>query len=303
MKFRLSVSEVIIAISIFCCIIISLYLEANSSRNVHWRSFMFHYLISSVLVFVGLLYRITGRSYRLASVLIGAGFFTAFTNAGVKLNYLLSPTTEGNIDAWLAKIDSSFGFNWVEYVLQFEGRPTITWLLSVIYQSSLFQLLCMILILGFSGRSRNLENFFLVGIGSSLISITIWSLWPSFGPAILKVPDNIFEKIDLVINSDYVNHLKAVSNGLVIEINPQSIRGLIAFPSMHTVMALMSLYFSWKSYFFKYFFVLNLFMPFAIILHGGHHLVDVVGGIVVFWLVLSIVIYTRMTTDRLFKEK
>ena len=61
-------------------------------------------------------------------------------------------------------------------------------------------------------------------------------------------------------------------------IGQEHLMGLIAFPSMHTVMALMTTLFARGTRLFWPLVLINLLMIPAILLQGGHHVVDVLGG-------------------------
>lgn len=269
------------------CIIASIYLSITGPHSVNWDSFVLNYLVVFIFIFGGILCRIK-RFFYIASVLIGTGIFIGFSNAGAKLNYLVGARSGESIDVWLSVLDAHLGFNWAAYANWFEQRPILTYALALIYQSAPLQMMSIIVILGFTGKLNRLNDFFAVGVMSSLISILIWSVWPSFGPTLLLTSPVLESRINLIIDNSYVEHLFSVKNGVPLEIDAQSLRGLIAFPSMHTVMLLMVLYYSRLTIFFNFFLILNIGMPFSILLHGGHHLMDVFGGMVVFLFILLI---------------
>ena len=57
---------------------------------------------------------------------------------------------------------------------------------------------------------------------------------------------------------------------------------VIAFPSMHIVMTCMAVWSSLRTWAFVPLLGLNLAMPAATVLQGGHHVMDIFGGILVF---------------------
>ena len=65
-------------------------------------------------------------------------------------------------------------------------------------------------------------------------------------------------------------------------ITPAVITGVVGFPSYHTVMALMVTWYCRRTILFVPILLVNLAMIPATLLHGGHHLIDLVGGLVVF---------------------
>jgi hypothetical protein len=157
-------------------------------------------------------------------------------------------------------------------------------LLGVVYLSSLLQMIFVICLLGFSGRAGDLERFMFAGILAGLATIAIWAVMPSSGPsAYLHIPAETADKIRLVVGASYGAEL----NRLAIEgpalISLRDALGLIAFPSFHTVMACLAVWFTMGfPRVFPVFAVINILMLPAILVHGGHHLVDVFGGLAVF---------------------
>lgn len=128
-----------------------------------------------------------------------------------------------------------------------------------------------------------------------------WSISPSLGPAhYAKIPKELSESLRLNVDTDYLDHLAAIANGAGGVIEPSSLRGLIAFPSMHTVMSLLAVTYTVGTRAFPYLLALNIPILPAILLHGGHHLVDSIGGTVVFlvvaWLVRGFCFVTQIAS-------
>ncbi len=62
-------------------------------------------------------------------------------------------------------------------------------------------------------------------------------------------------------------------------ISPKDSLGLIAAPSFHTVMAVQLAYAAWTlRWIWPWSLIVNLLVLPSTIIHGGHHLVDVLGG-------------------------
>jgi membrane-associated phospholipid phosphatase len=60
------------------------------------------------------------------------------------------------------------------------------------------------------------------------------------------------------------------------------LRGVVGFPSFHTVQALVLIWYARKLPFLRWIaLTLNIAVVIATPIHGGHHLIDVFGGIVV----------------------
>ncbi len=211
--------------------------------------------------------------------------FVLFTIAGSIFNYLLLPVGARRIDPFLIELDAIVGFSWTEAVSYVASMPSLANVLRFIYMSSLPQLIIIILILGFSGRRERLHQFLLTGIFGALTAVAIWAVFPSSGPSAFEVlPSELSNSF--VVGSAYGVEL----NRLAIEgpsfLSPKDALGLIAFPSFHTVMACMAVWFMSGNKAFPFFLLVNILMLPAILVHGGHHLVDILGGFAVFGLAL-----------------
>ena len=62
-------------------------------------------------------------------------------------------------------------------------------------------------------------------------------------------------------------------------IGPREVKGLIGFPSFHTVMALLTIWYARKLPLLRWLaLALNILVIASTPIHGGHHLVDLFGG-------------------------
>ncbi len=236
------------------------------------------------LLALGQFYRRVRHNDRIAATATAAGLFALFTIAGSIFNYLLLPSYFSQIDGTLMQFDGMLGYSWPDIVGWVACYPTVGVALHVVYTSSLIQLLVVILILGFSGRIARLQHFLLTGVIGALLAITFWFFFPSIGPsAFYGLPAQVLKAMPLAVSPAYGAELsRALSEGSTY-LTPNNALGLIAFPSFHMVMACMSVCFLTRIRFvFIAAAVLNTLMMPAILVHGGHHLVDLIGGGVAF---------------------
>jgi hypothetical protein len=235
---------------------------------------------------VGQYYRAVGRDAGIALATTAAGLFIIFTLVGSAFNYLLLPLTAPRIDGNLIKIDAVFGYRWADFVAAAAEFPWIGALTQIVYVTSLPQLIIVIVALGFTQQNVALHRFLLTGMVAALLAICFWSVFPSSGPAAYQaVPEAVQAALNLVVGPEYGAELNRLSVEGASILSPKDALGLIAFPSFHTVMALMSVWFMrgftrvWPLVV-----AVNIIMLPAILIHGGHHLVDLAGGAVTFGL-------------------
>jgi hypothetical protein len=162
--------------------------------------------------------------------------------------------------------------------------PALGSILRYVYLSSLPQMIVVILILGFARSQHQLHLFLLTGLIGGLVTICFWAVVPSFGAmASHELSAATDAQLNILVGVEYGRELKRLAVGGVAHISPDDALGLIGFPSFHTVMACLSVWFMFGiKRIWPVFLGLNLIMIPAIIVHGGHHLADLIGGIAVF---------------------
>lgn len=264
-------------------------LIVTKAQAIDWPSYVPGILAAFVAIALGLTYRAMERSEGIALGSIATGLFVLFTIAASILNYLLFPLATPTIDVILTRIDSLFGYHWPDFVAAVGTMPWLGTILARIYLSSLPQLVLVVILLGFMEKPVALHRFLLTGMIGATLSIAIWWLAPSFGPSTMyDIPDALADRIDLVVRNDYGAELQRLAVEGSSLITARDTLGVIAFPSFHTVMALMAVWFTWATFLRIPFLVVNILMVPAILAHGGHHLIDLAGGVAVFFLALGV---------------
>jgi hypothetical protein len=241
-------------------------------------------MIGGAVILAGQFYRHVRRDAHIAMTLTAAGLFIFFTLAGSVFNYMLLPVRFPIVDSDLVKIDAMMGYHWPAMVEWVSHWPIFGNLLQVVYFSSLPQLVLVMLVLGFSGKTRDLQHFLLTGVVGATLCMILWSFFPSFGASsVHSLPAQVMEIVRVAVGPEYGAKILRLGQEGVSEISPKNVLGLIGFPSFHTIMACMSVVFLFR---FRWLFpptlLLNVTMIPAILVHGGHHLSDFLGGLAVF---------------------
>jgi hypothetical protein len=247
-------------------------------------------LAAAGLVGLGIAYRKSRRSERIAASLICTGLFVAFTIWGATFNYLLMPVGRHPIDAFLARLDLLVGYRWADMLAFAAIHPVINVVFKLVYSSTLPQIAVLIAILGLSGRIRDLHVMCVTITTGALLAIMFWGLLPSVGPTwLLPRPDAaVLARVNPIIGVSGGNALYELATRGGSFIAPDDFKGLIAFPSFHTVLALALIYSARHvRWIFPIIAVVDLLVLPALLVHGSHHLVDIPGGIVVFCVALA----------------
>jgi hypothetical protein len=268
---------------------LSYVLASAHDQIVAWDKFLISFLPAALLLCLGCFLRAYKDMPRLAQGAIAMSIYVGFSGVIAIFIYLRFPISTPVIDPLLTRIDAAFGYSWPGFVYGLAEFPKIGQALSYVYASSLPQLMCVIFILSFLGRSVELHRVLLTGVISLLLAVLFWWAFPSFGPspytsiapdveAALRLSYDEVASLELLRMAQYGNAVIA----------PEMIMGTIAFPSYHTVMACLAVWFLARTWFFWPSLALNTAMVPAILAHGGHHLSDVFGGFLAFAIALWI---------------
>ncbi|MEM7290312.1 MAG: phosphatase PAP2 family protein [Pseudomonadota bacterium] len=233
---------------------------------------------------LGLYYRVSGRSERIASALICAGGFIFFSACLSLFNYLLLPIVRPLIDIPISEIDAIFGFHWPDIMAIAAANPIPSQILKYVYLTTIPQFALLVVILGLSGRMRDLHVMITSVTITATLTICFWGLFPTLGAKSMYIlPPEIWTAVNPVVNEEYALHLLHIGENGPGVISPQEIRGLIAFPSYHAVLAFTAIYAARNVAVLKQvFLILNLLILPGIFIHGGHHLMDLPAGFVMF---------------------
>ncbi len=261
------------------CILLAIAKE----QAVAWSAFGWSLSPSLGLFAVGLYIRTKLKHPNIAHFAIAVSLYIGFSGMAALLIYLRFPIHGPLMDSQLEAIDAHFGYFWPDFVSATAAYSFAARMLGIIYKTSLAQIFILIAFLALSGRILNLHRALLAGSISLLLTTVIWSISPSIGPAAFHViPMETAESINLFTDAKYGALLRnLVDNGVPV-ITPSVIVGTIAFPSFHTVMAGLVVWYLRGTPLFLPALLVNLLMLPAILVHGGHYLTDVAGGFATF---------------------
>lgn len=254
------------------------------TMSVDWNAYIPGFSLGLGLVLLGQFYRLWRKDERLAATLIGAGAFILFSLVGALFNYLLLPVKFPLIDEQLLVLDAAMGYSWQSMVEWAAEHPTLSLVLRYVYFSSLPQLIITVLVLGFTGRLQSLWEFLTVGIFGVMLCMVIWFFFPSLGPTtLMTISRDVVANASLGVTPAYGAELLRLAEFGETFLTPTKVLGLIAFPSFHTVMALMAVTYLWQVPYLRWVaLAINIMMIPAILIHGGHYAVDLAAGLVVF---------------------
>jgi membrane-associated phospholipid phosphatase len=184
------------------------------------------------------------------------------------------------IDPWLATADTWLGLTTVDVVRWVVAVPFAPQLLHSIYFLSVILLFLTGLALACLGRAERLWEF-CAAYGFCLLVATLCSLpIPAAGAfEYLRLEPVFGAQLPPGSGVYWLEALHAVRSSSNLVINPLGLHGLVAFPSFHTSMALMTAA-AWRDdrYLRWPMFLWNALVLVSTMPIGGHYVVDVIAG-------------------------
>ncbi|WP_020180534.1 phosphatase PAP2 family protein [Methylopila sp. M107] len=277
-------AEVLILAVATCLALLDCVIVVVRDVAIDGESYARNAVVAACLVLVGVFYRTTGRSERIAASTICAGGFIWFTMCLAAFNYLLLPAWGMQIDHHLVRLDSYLGYHWPDVVAFGAQNPLLNEAMRWAYLSTLPQFTLLVVLLGLTGRFDDLYEMIAMVTLSASATVTFWAVFPSIGPsALFDLPADVLAVASPIVGPDYGRTLTALLAEGATRIAPDEAKGLVALPSYHTVLACAAVYYCRNlKLLLPVFVVLNVIVVPAVLVHGGHHLVDIAGGVLVF---------------------
>jgi PAP2 superfamily len=283
MTMRFERGEIFLIALIAAVVLTSAVLALVKGVDIDVAAFGFPVLFNLVFLAIGQFYRAKRVDPRIASVVTSIGLMMISGHALKLLNYLLLPYHFHGTDAFLIQIDARMGFVWQDFVLKLSAYPAFCDILKQVYLSCAWQIAGIILLLGLANKTGEIGRFMLAVVVGGLVTIEVWTLFPSSTPAAFQaIPADVAARLGLIVSPEQGSWLVRLSYEGLKRISPNELVGIVGFPSYHTVLALTSVWFARKvPYLVIPIGMLNALMLPAILLHGSHNLIDVFGGVCV----------------------
>jgi len=273
--------------ALFAVAAMSLAIDAAWISLVHFDIELVNYLTiaaAAPLFMVGSAFYSRARNDEALSTLFAAAaFFVTFPPACNLLSYLILTVAGTRIDLQLAHLDHEIGFNWLSLMAFAADHRVATELLRYAYLSVIPQTLVIPFVLGWKKELADIYGLCLsIAIGAA-ITLTVWGFHPSFGAfSISHLPNKTAAGLGLALDTDYGAALAHMLQNGPGHISPAELRGIIGFPSYHTLQAVVLTWYARHIPYVRWLsLVLNTAVLIAVPIHGGHHLVDLFGGLAV----------------------
>jgi hypothetical protein len=238
--------------------------------------------LSVALTMLGVFYERVRGDANLSAMLFGTAFLCAFSPSLDILNYFLLTVAGPRADVFLAHLDRAMGFDWPSLMLWVAVHPALDGVLHVAYDSSLAQIALLVICLAWTARPRAIYSLCIALAAGGMTAVAIWTIAPSFGAfSVYRLPAAAAAHMPLALDGKYADQLIALLQHGPDRIAPDQLRGLIGFPSFHSVLAILAMWYAWPLRTLRWpALALNTLVLISTPIQGGHHLVDVFGGLV-----------------------
>lgn len=291
-------NRVLLAMSVAIVLLDGIWLVAGHF-SYDARNYGLLFLLMLPLATASAFYAAVRRDEVLSAVLACSAFLIVFPAGCALLSYLLVTIAGPRIDTMLAEMDRAMGFSWPALMSFIAQYPAANAVLKLAYLSVMPQSVVLVFALGFGRKIAELYRFSLALSLGAVVTLAVWTIAPSFGAfSVYTLPDAVAGKLGLALGFDYGRMLVQILKDGPGFISPRELRGIVGFPSYHTLQALVLMWYArglpmlrWPAI------ALNMTVLAAIPIQGGHHLVDAFGGVAVtllsIWLAARIVAFAQ----------
>jgi len=207
-----------------------------------------------------------------------------FMSTGIMMSYLMTSANRPLVDADLAAIDAALGFDWPKLVAFVADHPWIGRVSGVLYNVSLPLFLFILLFLGFKKRNDRIEEFVLLLILTGIVSNAVAALLPAEGTYLFHKPSQaLISSLTPTVDPAYMSDFHGLRDGTIRQLAIAGAKGLVTFPSYHTIFSLLMVYaLRGMGPVFYAALAINLGIIASTPLDGAHYLTDVIGGVAIF---------------------
>lgn len=240
-------------------------------------------LLAAVLVAAAVFYARIRKDENLSAMLSSAAFLIVFSAAFSLLNYLLLTIAGPRIDNVLAAADRALGIDWPAMMRFMVDYPRVNALLQLCYMSVMPQIALLIIALGFAGRTDRIYALSLSIALGAILTVAVWTVAPSFGAfSVYDLPPQVAAHLSLALDHAYARDLVSLLAHGPGPISPTDAKGLVGFPSFHGALAMMVAWYARDIRYLRWpVLILNALVLVATPIQGGHHVVDLAGGLAV----------------------
>ncbi len=274
-----------IAAALGACSLVVVALIWNLWTPIHLEASLPILLLSAVTLPVCVLSSYFGRLPKATEVIFYLNLYYIFVLFSIQLTYHCIAVGYPFQDEALSRADAAIGFDWLSWADFITAYPLLLKVTNWSYSSYAWQPLIIIPLLAILKPRKGNSELFLSLLFAMALTLIIATFVPAVGPA-----DTLgFHAEPAVV----IRALHASPTAQVLKYT-----GVVAFPSFHTIMAIL---FTFACRGIRFLFpaavCLNLMMLVSVPFAGDHYLVDMIAGTIVALTAISAVKLCEFTRD------
>lgn len=196
-----------------------------------------------------------------------------FTTSFTILMYCCAAMNAPLVDQQLRSIDLFLGVDIAAIKAWCDAQPTLQLVLTIAYNSMILQTAMVVIVLGFTERRMDLENFVLQFMATTLVSAVCFALLPAESTC------GTYGYAPSEAQQLFLNDLHAIRSGQQTVISLTNAQGLITIPSYHTTWAILLAWSLRNVAWFRYpVLLLNVAVVAATMALGWHYFIDIITG-------------------------
>jgi hypothetical protein len=183
-----------------------------------------------VLAAIGCFYGLTGRDGKLAELGNYCAIWIAFPVAVNLYSYVIATLRLPLQDATFAQMDAALGFHWLVWTARIAPHPLAWSAMGYAYNSIFAQVFVSVVYFSFSGHTDRNRELLWTSMLAALVTVTLSGLLPAYGPYTNgQMPE-------------WSAVLQTIREGHVTNFRIADMKGIVAFPSFHTVLGVLLVY-------------------------------------------------------------
>ncbi len=265
--------------AVFCTVIL---MSLTGDQVVAWHRMAASLTAALCLVFGGVYMRVFKGTERTAKSAVVIGLSTVFGLSMLVFFSLHMPRPAPALSDSLLAMDRWLGYDWSMLSAWVAGVPHLGELLQVFYWSAFLQVVAVLGLLSYLGRFRDVDRMVFANAIGLLLVFLMWQVFPNLSQSTYQtVPAEIAQGTHLLSGNIYARSLLDMAANSLPLGQLDRMLGQVSFPSYQIVICVLAVWFSRATILFWPIVVINLIVVPAVLIHGSHHVADLIGGVAV----------------------
>lgn len=275
--------KLILAIS-FVILLINLGIHWAKGIQASVEHYALPYASALFLLLIGQLLRRWSQTQSLALFVQAFSLVFFVSPQAANLIFLVLPLNHmAPVDGTLVWLDSLLWSSWPAWCAWLANNPELDAIVRPVYFWTVPSVLACFFFLAMAFDIRNLQRVQLSLVLGLFLTIACWTAFPSAGAsAYWQLDPAINAVLKPVVDSEHGATIVRLMNEGVPVLGVMDMRGMIGFPSYHATIGTLLAFGLWPYRVSRLLIVpLVPILTIGIITHGGHSLMDFIGGFIV----------------------